>query len=371
MQHLYTIAIASVITFLSLFGAYNYMPLPVDTVGEQMLGTAITTISGSDKMKDFPTTYNANLAALNAGKIEIGTTSLPLITDLDGLTTAGSLATVGTIGTGVWQGTDVGVAYGGTGVSTLTAYGVLLGNSASAISTVSGLGTADQVLTSNGAGAAPTWQSTVIDETANYSWTGDHVWGTGSTTFNGINYFNGYTELDDVLIGSSTAPTPTLDQNVANKAYVDSGARLTHTDFTEYTRLTGTNTTEATSTSYTVPAGTLDSNDALRVTVGGEQTGASNTFTIRLYIGGVLEESLSGSNGKRDKIVFDFYNTSASAQKTDVIIYKEDVIPTIKDLGAGTIDTTSDFLVEITNQPGNTSDEYTIDMFTVEKMLVE
>jgi hypothetical protein len=43
------------------------------------------------------------------------------------------ITSLGTIATGVWQGTDVGVAYGGTGVSTLAANGVLTGNGASAI----------------------------------------------------------------------------------------------------------------------------------------------------------------------------------------------------------------------------------------------
>ena len=43
------------------------------------------------------------------------------------------ITAVGTIATGVWQGTDVGVAYGGTGVSTLAANSLLTGNGASAI----------------------------------------------------------------------------------------------------------------------------------------------------------------------------------------------------------------------------------------------
>jgi len=47
--------------------------------------------------------------------------------------TSSSLTSVGTIATGVWQGTDVGVAYGGTGVSTLTDGGVLLGSGTSAV----------------------------------------------------------------------------------------------------------------------------------------------------------------------------------------------------------------------------------------------
>ena len=47
-----------------------------------------------------------------------------------------SLTSVGTIASGVWQGTDVGVAYGGTGASTLTANGVLIGNGTGAVTAV-------------------------------------------------------------------------------------------------------------------------------------------------------------------------------------------------------------------------------------------
>jgi len=43
------------------------------------------------------------------------------------------ITSLGTIATGVWQGTDIGVAYGGTGVSTLAANSLLTGNGASAI----------------------------------------------------------------------------------------------------------------------------------------------------------------------------------------------------------------------------------------------
>lgn len=54
--------------------------------------------------------------------------------------------------------TPISVTYGGIGTTTLTQYAVLLGNDAGAITPVSGLGTSGQVLTSNGAAAAPTWQ---------------------------------------------------------------------------------------------------------------------------------------------------------------------------------------------------------------------
>lgn len=50
------------------------------------------------------------------------------------------------------------VPHGGTGVASLTDHAVLLGNGANDIETVSGVGAAGQVLTSNGAGLDPTWQ---------------------------------------------------------------------------------------------------------------------------------------------------------------------------------------------------------------------
>jgi hypothetical protein len=56
---------------------------------------------------------------------------------------------------------DVGVADGGTGVSSLTAYAVLCGGTTSTgpIQSIASVGTAGQLLTSNGAGALPTFQS--------------------------------------------------------------------------------------------------------------------------------------------------------------------------------------------------------------------
>jgi len=63
----------------------------------------------------------------------------------------GVLTYLGTIATGVWQGTDVGVAYGGTGVSTLTQNGVLVGNGASAIGAID-MSTKGHVLIGDGSG---------------------------------------------------------------------------------------------------------------------------------------------------------------------------------------------------------------------------
>ena len=65
--------------------------------------------------------------------------------------------TVGTITTGTWAATDVGLAHGGTNASLTAANGAVVYSTASAFALTS-VGTAGQVLTSNGSGA-PTWQA--------------------------------------------------------------------------------------------------------------------------------------------------------------------------------------------------------------------
>lgn len=77
-------------------------------------------------------------------------------------TWAGStnITTLGTISTGTWNGSTIDAAHGGTGRTSHTAYAVICGGTSSTNpqQNVSGLGSAGQILTSNGAGALPTWQ---------------------------------------------------------------------------------------------------------------------------------------------------------------------------------------------------------------------
>lgn len=62
---------------------------------------------------------------------------------------------------GIVQSNNLTVSHGGTGAGSFTAYSVICGGTTStgAFQNVSGVGTAAQVLTSNGAGALPTWQA--------------------------------------------------------------------------------------------------------------------------------------------------------------------------------------------------------------------
>lgn len=103
-------------------------------------------------------------ATLTSERVLTGTANRIIVTD-GGAGSTVTLSTPQDIGTastptfgGIILSTPLAVTGGGTGVATLAAHGVLIGNGTSAVS-VSGAGTAGQVLTSNGAGADPTFQN--------------------------------------------------------------------------------------------------------------------------------------------------------------------------------------------------------------------
>jgi hypothetical protein len=84
---------------------------------------------------------------------DIATAGAALRSYLDTIYTAAGAYTPG--------GTDVVVSDGGTGVSSLTAYAVMCGGTTSTgpVQSIASVGTSPQVLTSNGPGALPTFQT--------------------------------------------------------------------------------------------------------------------------------------------------------------------------------------------------------------------
>ena len=71
-----------------------------------------------------------------------------------------SIVTVGTISTGTWQGSVVGVAYGGTGLSSYTAGDLIYASGATTLSKLA-KGTSYQFLKMNSGATAPEWSSTI------------------------------------------------------------------------------------------------------------------------------------------------------------------------------------------------------------------
>ena len=133
--------------------------------------SAIVAWNGSDYVKiatsvaDGVTTFSAGTTGFTPSSATAGAVTL-----------AGTLATTNG-GTGLTSFTSGGAVYasstsalttgtlpvasGGTGVATATAYALLTGGTTStgAFQQVSGTGTSGQILTSNGAGALPSWQA--------------------------------------------------------------------------------------------------------------------------------------------------------------------------------------------------------------------
>lgn len=153
-------------SFLTVSGS------PVTTSGTLALsysGTALPIANGGTGGTTAATAF-ANLSPLTTAGDLIYENSTPAPARLS----IGSSGTVLTVSSGLpaWESIDLSgvstslsneltVPNGGTGVGSFEAYGVILGGTTNtgALTTVSGLGTANQVLTSSGASAAPVWSS--------------------------------------------------------------------------------------------------------------------------------------------------------------------------------------------------------------------
>lgn len=91
-----------------------------------------------------------------------------------------SITTLGTVGTGIWQGTAVGAAYGGTGQTSYTVGDILYASAATTLSKLAGVATGNALI-SGGVATAPSWGK--IGLTTHVSGTlGIGNGGTGSST---------------------------------------------------------------------------------------------------------------------------------------------------------------------------------------------
>lgn len=76
-----------------------------------------------------------------------------------GVATLSSLTSIGTITTGTWNGSVIGTVYGGTGVASPTAHGIIIGEGSSAVASLTG--TSGGILQFNGTSADPTVVTTL------------------------------------------------------------------------------------------------------------------------------------------------------------------------------------------------------------------
>src|SRR3990167_7564149 len=230
MNILITIGITIATLLTTIFGVYNYMPLSwIETV-ERNLGVSITTIQSTDTISNSRTTINDNFSNLNAGKIENSTTTLPLITTLAGLTSASSLATVGTITSGTWSGTAIGVSKGGTGTTSPSLYQVILGDGSRGLTVASSTGTSGQFMTSNGAGAYPSWQTSAVSFSDNYYWTGTH-------SFTGSTYLKTLSASSTTILNGVSLSWPSFLGASSSAAMIDGSGNITWNKIVKNKRL--------------------------------------------------------------------------------------------------------------------------------------
>ena len=103
-------------------------------------------------------TSSENLNLLTGKVFEIAGTSVLSATTLGSGVTASSLTSVGTIATGVWNGTAVGATYGGTGLTSYTTGDLVYASGTNTLGKI-GIGSSGQFL--KVVGGVPAWSDTV------------------------------------------------------------------------------------------------------------------------------------------------------------------------------------------------------------------
>lgn len=202
--------------------------------------------------------------------------------------------------------TDLAVADGGTGVSSTTAYAVLCGGTTSTapLQSIAGLGTAGQVLTSNGAGALPTFQDVAggvaagdvteltLDATPTFpAWDGSNPthlsWGT--ETSDGLAIFDA---LNPTYITIAETGYYELFASVcvaAGSTWLNGAFHLNSTTWNTGVLGGGSKLTEGSTAARTmfihVPFVSLSANDVVRCTIiSGESKAVSADFATKWYI---------------------------------------------------------------------------------------
>jgi hypothetical protein len=121
------------------------------------LGTTGITWIYLHSATSWSSTQNINI---ETGKTyKINSVDVLTATTLGSTVTGSYLTSVGTIGTGVWNGTTIGVSYGGTGLTSYTTGQILYASASSTLAGLTASSTAGAVVASTGTGTAPEYKT--------------------------------------------------------------------------------------------------------------------------------------------------------------------------------------------------------------------
>jgi hypothetical protein len=130
--------------------------ITADGAGITILGSTDKSLNWVDATDAWTSSEHFNLLT---GKVfEINGTSVLSSTTLGSGVTGSSLTSLGTIATGVWNGTTIGTIYGGTGINSYTTGDLVYSSSGNTLSKLA-VGTAGQFL--KVVGGVPAWSDTV------------------------------------------------------------------------------------------------------------------------------------------------------------------------------------------------------------------
>jgi hypothetical protein len=192
-------------------------------------GSSTITIGGS---VTFSGAYTATLTLTNTTSVTLPTSGTLVNT---AIATLSSLTSIGTIGTGTWQGSVVGVTYGGTGINGSSAANgkLLIGNGTGY--TLANLTAGNNVTVTNGSGtislaSVPTGSDTYIAFNSSGAWGGNNGFvydetsvvslGVVGTSVGGLklnNATSGYVELKPTTgaLGTSIITFPAVTDTIA------------------------------------------------------------------------------------------------------------------------------------------------------------
>jgi hypothetical protein len=210
------------------------------------------------------------------------------------------ITTLGTVTTGTWNATAISVAKGGTGTTTFASNYVLLGDGTSGVKTVSGQGTSGYLLTSNGAGSAPTWQNVAVALNTDNTWTGLNTF-TASTTHTATTTIPASNVLSNALIINNVPYQYPSTQCASGQSLVNNGSGvLSCKNINKYSYAgVGPNasTGSATTTVIVIPAGTMTASSTIEVDWNGTSLYNGGGGTIYLSAGSTTVASASCSEG--------------------------------------------------------------------------
>ena len=246
-------------------------------------GTGASTLTDGGILLGSGTGAITATAVLGDGEILIGDGSGdPVALDIGSST---AITTLGTIATGTWEATDVAVAHGGTGASTFTDGGVLLGSGTGAITATAvlgdgeiliGDGTTDPVALDIGSSTAITTLGTI----ATGVWNGTALTGTyiANDTIDSAHYAAG--SIDNEHLADDAVDSDELAAGAVDDAHLSDGVA---------TGLAGAGTT-ATSGVLNVIGGNGITANANDVAVTAAQTTITSIYNTALKVGSAASQ---------------------------------------------------------------------------------